>query len=80
MMESTIQKWGNSLAVRIPGNYAKEINLRQGTPVDLIKEHGKLIIVPKKPALKLKDLLAGITSENMHAEEFAEGPVGKELW
>jgi len=36
--------------------------------------------MPKKPALKLKDLLAGITSENMHAEEFTEGPVGKELW
>ena len=38
-MEVTIQKWGNSLAIRIPGSFAKDISLRQGTCVDLIKEN-----------------------------------------
>jgi antitoxin MazE len=79
-MEVTIQKWGNSLAIRIPGSYAKDITLQQGTAVDLIKKKGKLVIVPKKPGLKLKNLLAKITADNIHKAEFPEGPIGKEIW
>lgn len=79
-MEVTIQKWGNSLAIRIPGSYAKDIRLEQGSSVDLIKEKDKILIVPKKSSLKLKNLLAGITDSNIHKEAFTEGPVGKEIW
>ena len=79
-MEVTIQKWGNSLAIRIPGSYAKDISLQQGTTVDLIKEKDKLVIMPKKPGLKLKNLLAKITADKIHKEEFPEGPIGKEIW
>ena len=79
-MEVTIQKWGNSLAIRIPGSYAKDTKLQQGTSVDLIKEKGKIIIVPKKSSLKLKHLLNQINDGNIHKEEFKEEPVGKEIW
>ncbi len=79
-MEVTIQKWGNSLAIRIPGSYAKDISIQQGSSVELIKEKNKLVIVPKKSGLKLKNLLAKITDDNVHKEEFMEGPVGKEIW
>ena len=79
-MEVTIQKWGNSLAIRIPVSYAKDIRLQQGTAVDLIKKKGKLVIVPKKPGFKLKNLLAKITADNIHQEEFPEGLIGKEIW
>ena len=79
-MEVTIQKWGNSLAIRIPGSYAKDINLKQGTPVDLLKKADKIEIVPRKTKLNLRDLLSKITDENIHGEEFAGGSVGKEIW
>ena len=79
-MEVTIQKWGNSLAIRIPGSYAKDISIQQGSSVELIKEKNKLVIVPKKSGLKLKNLLEKITDDNVHNEEFMEGPVGKEIW
>lgn len=79
-MVVTVQKWGNSLAIRIPGSYAKDIRLQQGTPVDLIREKDKLVIVPKKPGLQLEDMLAKITNDNIHKEEFTEEPVGKEIW
>lgn len=79
-MEVTIQKWGNSLAIRIPGNYAKDIRIQQGSSVDLIKEKDKLVIIPKKSGLKLKDLLTKITNDNIHNEEFTKEPVGKEIW
>lgn len=79
-MEVTIQKWGNSLAIRIPGSYAKDICLYQGVSVDLIKEKDKLVIVPRTPGMKLKNLLDKITDDNIQKNEFTEGPVGKEIW
>jgi len=79
-MEVTIQKWGNSLAIRIPGSYAKDINLKQGTSVDLRKKADKIEIVPKKSKLNLRDLLSKITDENIHEEEFAGNGIGKEIW
>lgn len=79
-MEVTIQKWGNSLAIRIPGSYAKDISLYQGVCVDLIKEKDKLVIVPRTPGMKLKNLLDKITDDNIHKDEFTEEPVGKEIW
>jgi antitoxin MazE len=79
-MEVTIQKWGNSLAIRIPGSYAKDIHLKQGTSVDLRKKADKIEIVPRKTKLSLQDLLSKITDENIHEEEFAGDGVGKEIW
>jgi antitoxin MazE len=79
-MEATIQKWGNSLAIRIPTSYAKDINLKQGTPVDLSMKADKIIIIPRKTKLNLRDLLAKITDDNIHEEEFAGGGIGKEIW
>jgi len=79
-MEITIQKWGNSLAIRIPGSYAKDINLKQGTQVDLLKNADNIVIVPKKKKLRLGDLLSKVTAANIHEEEFAEESIGKENW
>lgn len=79
-MEATVQKWGNSLAIRIPGSYAKDINLKQGTPVDLRKKADKIEIVPRKIKFNLRDLLSRVTDENIHEEEFSGGRVGKEIW
>jgi len=79
-MEITIQKWGNSLAIRIPGSYAKDINLKQGTQVDLLKNADNIVIVPKKKKLRLGDLLSKVTDANIHEEEFAEESIGKENW
>jgi len=79
-METTVQKWGNSLAIRIPGSYAKSLRLQKGVSVNLIEEENRLVIIPGKSSLKLKDLLSKINDDNIHKEEFAEGPVGKEIW
>lgn len=69
---------GNSLAIRITSSYAKDINLKQGTSVDLRKKDDKIVIVSKKAKLNLQDLLSKITDENVHEEEFAGDGVGKE--
>ena len=79
-MEVSIQKWGNSLALRIPNNYAKDAHLKKGSRVDLIKEDDKIIIVPIKETLSLKKLLSQIDKNNLHGQEPTEVPVGKEIW
>jgi antitoxin MazE len=80
-MKSTIQKWGNSLAIRIPKSFANEIDLFQGTEIDLILFDGKIQIEPiKKKKLSLNDLLSKVTEDNIHKEIDTGVPVGKEVW
>ena len=79
-MEVSVQKWGNSLALRIPNNYAKDVHIKKGSLVDLIREDDKIVIIPKKESLKLKNILSKITKNNLHNEELSGEPVGKEIW
>jgi antitoxin MazE len=80
-MKSTIQKWGNSLAIRIPKSFAHQINLSQGAEIDLVLLDNKIQIEPiKKKKLTLDDLLSKVTEENIHQEIDTGEPVGKEIW
>ncbi len=80
-MQAKIQKWGNSLAVRIPKILATEAHLGQEEVVDLAVEKGKLIIAPvKRQKYSLKDLVSKITSENIHREDIWGPAVGREVW
>lgn len=77
-METVVQKWGNSLGVRIPSLYAKEFNLKSGSTVEIREENGVIIIVPKKMALA--DLLSRVTAGNLHEPIDTGTPVGMEEW
>jgi antitoxin MazE len=79
-MKTTIQKWGNSLAVRIPRPFAEEIQLEENTTVDLTIRGGKLVIVPAEPEITLESLVDQITDENRHAVIETGQPVGNEVW
>ncbi|MBF0200286.1 MAG: AbrB/MazE/SpoVT family DNA-binding domain-containing protein [Desulfamplus sp.] len=80
-MRSTIQKWGNSLAIRIPKSFATEIDLSQGAEIDLVLLENKIQIEPiKKKKISLDDLLSKVTEENIHKEVDTGKPVGKEIW
>jgi antitoxin MazE len=79
-MKTTIQKWGNSLAVRIPRPFAEEIHLEENTPVDLTIRSGKLVIVPAEPAITLESLVEQITDENRHDEVETGERLGNEVW
>jgi antitoxin MazE len=80
-MRTLVQKWGNSLAVRIPKSLASEAGLREDSAVDLSILEGKLIIqLRSEEPLRLDDLLRGVTEENLHAEWDTGPTVGKEIW
>ena len=80
-MKTRIQKWGNSLALRIPKSFANEVGLEQDSPVEVSLEDGKLVIeAVTKSKLTLRRLLAQVTKDNRHGE-FDTGPaIGREVW
>ena len=80
-MKTRVQKWGNSLALRIPKSFATEAGLSENAVVDLSVTEGKLIVQPHcEEPLSLDSLLAEVTDENLH-HEWETGPaVGKEIW
>jgi antitoxin MazE len=80
-MQSRVQKWGNSLALRIPKSFATEICLADETLVDITLEDGKLVITPAAiTTYSLEELLAQITNENLHSEQSSGAPQGNEVW
>jgi antitoxin MazE len=80
-MKARIQKWGNSLALRIPKSFASEAGLRENAPVELSLAKGRLIVQPiQEPPLKLEELLREITDDNLHGEWNTGPAVGREIW
>ncbi len=80
-MSTRVTRWGNSLAIRIPSAYARELHLDEGAEVELSVTEGRLVITPAPPqAYNLAELVAGITPENRHGETDWGGPVGDESW
>jgi antitoxin MazE len=78
---STVQKWGNSLGVRIPKAIAEQVNLENGTPVDFDTAGGVLTIRPKRRRLRptLAALLAKAKGPSPHRALDSDRPRGREL-
>jgi len=80
-MKTRVQKWGNSLALRIPKSFAAEVGLDSNSPVEMSLRDGKLVVVTsEKPRFTLRQLLAQVTEENLHHEIDTDRAVGGEVW
>ncbi|HVT03040.1 MAG TPA: AbrB/MazE/SpoVT family DNA-binding domain-containing protein [Thermoanaerobaculia bacterium] len=79
-MKSRVQKWGNSLALRIPRPFADEANLREDSPVDISLRNGKLVVVALEPDMTLQSLVDEIRDDNLHQEQRTGQALGKEAW
>jgi antitoxin MazE len=80
-MQTRVQRWGNSLALRIPKSFAEETQIGENSLVEVSLEDGRLIVAPARPAKPtLGELLAQVTDENLHSEVDTGAPVGAEVW
>lgn len=80
-MKVQIQKWGNSLALRIPKSFAIESKIEQGSTVEVSVKRGKLVVAPLiAPELTLEELLSKVTQRNLHREVDSGDAAGKEVW
>jgi len=79
----TVQKWGNSLGIRIPKEAAERIGISQGSEIELYisESEESITLKPKKLKKKytLEELLSQITPENRH-NEIDFGIEGRELF
>ena len=80
-MTTRVQKWGHSLAVRIPRAVAHDSQLTLGAKVEVTCQEGTVLIVPvNETRYRLEDLLAGVTRRNLHGEVTTGVPTGSEVW
>ncbi len=78
-MYTTIQKWGNSQAVRLPKAVLEMVSLRENDKVEIKVEDGNLVIIPVKKHVTLKDRVSDYKGEYRCGEWDTGGPTGKEV-
>lgn len=78
-MKTTAQKWGNSLAIRVPKSIALQAGLKVKDALDIEVREGVVLLRPHlRRVYKLEDLVKRMTPRNMHKELDFGGPVGRE--
>ncbi len=78
-MPCKLQKWGNSLGVRIPKSIIEKINLEENDELIIEQQDGKIVIFPAKKKLSLSEMMNKVTSSNQHSEDDFKSE-GKEVW
>ena len=80
-MLTKVQKWGNSLALRIPRSFALDAQIENDSLVEISLVDGQIVVKRVvTPKWTLEELLAGVTKENLHHEVDMGEPVGNEGW
>jgi len=80
-MLTKVQRWGNSLALRIPKVFALDAQLENDSLVEISFADGQIIVKPvSAPTWSLEELLAGIHKNNIHHEVDTGFAVGNEVW
>jgi antitoxin MazE len=78
--KAMVSKWGNSLAIRIPKEIAKQARLNEGDCLVLaLQQDGAIVLRSTRPRYKLSDLVSRITSKNRHGETDCGTPLSEEL-
>jgi antitoxin MazE len=80
-VKTKVQRWGNSLAVRIPKTFAEEVGIKDDSPIEMRLVKGGLLLEPLAGwSPSLEELLNGVTESNLH-DEVDTGPAqGSEAW
>ena len=79
-MRTKIQKWGNSLGLRIPKALAEELLVEEGTAVEISVSEQGLLVRPAGKRYELAELLEGVSRANRHGEVPTGERVGREVW
>lgn len=80
-MEIKVKKWGNSLGLRIPQAIANQINIQDGSRINLVLKNNKIELIPvASEEYRLNDLVELISESNLHKDISSGQPQGKEIW
>lgn len=79
-MVTTIGRWGNSLAIRIPKAFAAQADFQENTEVELALEGDKVVVRQARREWTLDELVRKITPQNRHSEVGWGERAGREAW
>ncbi len=80
-MEAKIQKWGNSVGIRIPSSILKSLNIKTNDILNIEQEEDKIIIsIPKKKKISLEERFKNYRGENLSKDFSWDDPMGEEIW
>ena len=80
-MKTTAQKWGNSLAIRVPKSVAVQVGLKAQDDLDIEVQDDNVVLKPHlRRVYRLEDLVKRISPKNVHGEIDTGTPVGREIW
>ncbi len=80
-MEVQVKKWGNSLGLRIPQAIANQINIKDGSRINLVLKNNKIELIPAvAEEYRLNDLIELITEATLHNEISSGQAIGNEIW
>mgnify|MGYP001230599597 CR=1 FL=1 len=80
-MKTTAQKWGNSLAIRVPKSVAIQAGIQEQDELEIEVQDGNVVLKPQlQRVYRVEDLVKQITPKNLHGEIDTGDPVGREVW
>lgn len=79
-MKTKIQKWGNSLGVRLPKSIAEQKDLKEGLGVNVLLKNNQIVIEPVENDISLESLLSTVSEDNLHEETEWSDVRGNEIW
>jgi len=80
IMTVKLNKWGNSIGLRLPTNIVKALRLETGTEVQVELQNESVIIKPLKSDLTLEWLCEGMDADDMHKEHFNDFEGEEKFW
>ena len=80
-MEAKVQKWGNSVEIRIPSSILKSLNIKTNDILNIEQEEDKIVIrIPKKKKISLEERFNNYHGENLSKDFSWDDPMGEEIW
>ena len=80
-MEIRLQKWGNSLGIRIPSSFIKSLGLKDNDVLKLDQIEDRIVITKSiKPTISLAERFANYNGKNLAKDFEWDDPVGREVW
>lgn len=80
-MEVRLQKWGNSMGIRIPSNILKSLDLKINDILEIKEKDDKIVVSKSRhKKISLKKLFDNYNGELLSKEFEWDDPVGKEIW
>lgn len=80
-MEARLQKWGNSIGIRIPSNILKSLNLHENDLLEILEQDDRIIISKSKNnKISLKKLFDNYKGANLAKDFEWDDARGREIW